>query len=150
MTRWLSKAAYDPRAALDLWAADRTAPLVVGRRWDLVRVDFTRATSAISRLKVRGDHIGPYLMGGMEHAMWWPVPLGTGYRVAGSDGVTLCAAGEEILAPPPGRYLGDRVWVLPGHDDERGRALTLADELHDALGAQHPQAVDAASNPSGH
>ncbi|MBH1933619.1 hypothetical protein I5Q34_04810 [Streptomyces sp. AV19] len=39
----------------------------------------------------------------------------------------------QLFVPPPGRYLGDRVWVFPDHDN-RWDVLTDAAELREALG----------------
>ncbi|MEV4442645.1 hypothetical protein AB0K09_27260 [Streptomyces sp. NPDC049577] len=128
---WLLKAAADPAVAAELWAGGRTAPLVIGRQWDLARIDFPLATAAICELKARGRHIGPYLMGGAERAMWWPVPLGTGYRLTGAPGVHVYPAGAELFVPPPGKYLGERAWVV----QETGPALTSAGDLRQALDA---------------
>ncbi|WP_414167733.1 hypothetical protein ACMATS_10115 [Streptoverticillium reticulum] len=134
-TRWLSQAAMDPRTAVRLWKSGRTAPLQIGCRWELVRTDFTLGTAAVSRLKAGGAHIGPYLMGGAERVIWWLLPLGTGKRLAAVTGVAVHPRGAEIFAPPPGRYLGDRVWVLPDQAGERWNTLTSADDLRAALDA---------------
>ncbi|MEU1816445.1 hypothetical protein ABZ543_14770 [Streptomyces roseifaciens] len=108
ISRWLSRASYDPATTLALWAADETAPLLVGREWRLVRIGFTPATAAVTGLRARGRHIGPYLMGGAEHAMWWLLPLGEdGGSFAGTPGVTPYPKGSELFAPPPGKYLGE-------------------------------------------
>ncbi|MBB5120654.1 hypothetical protein AF335_31835 [Streptomyces eurocidicus] len=134
-TEWLAQAADDPRAAIALWKENTTAPLVAGRQWDLVRLDFTLATAVISHLKTRGRHIGPYVMGGVEHAMWWLIPLGGARRVRRSPGVAPYRKGAELFVPPPGRYLGERVWVLPDADGERRHTPTSDGALREALGA---------------
>ncbi|WP_171171288.1 hypothetical protein [Streptomyces sp. I05A-00742] len=104
--------------------------MTIGIHWDLVQLDFTLATAAIAQLKARKRHIGPYLMGGVEHAMWWLLPLGSSHRLMGPPGVVRHPKGAELLAPPPGKYQGDRVWVLPGVP-----ALTSAGELREAIDA---------------
>ncbi|GHG78218.1 hypothetical protein [Streptomyces griseocarneus] len=131
---WLHEAAADPDLTTMLWAAGRTAPLVVGRRWDLAWIDFTLATAVITELKARCRHIGPYVMGGAERAMWWLVPLGTGYRLAGAPGLHVYPVGAELFVPPPDKCLGKRVWVLPESDaDTPTAALTAPDDLRQAL-----------------
>ncbi|MEH6376343.1 hypothetical protein V7793_18760 [Streptomyces sp. KLMMK] len=138
VSRWLSRASYDPATTLALWAAGETAPLLVGREWRLVRIDFTPATAAVTGLRARRRHIGPYLMGGAEHAMWWLLPLGeesASGSVAGFPGVTPYPKGSELFAPPPGKYLGDRVWVLPDPAEGQWATLTAAAELREALEA---------------
>ncbi|MEU7166379.1 hypothetical protein AB0A70_17300 [Streptomyces morookaense] len=138
-TRWLSQAAMDPGAAVRLWESGRTAPLLVGRRWELVRTDFTLGTAAVSQLRERSCHIGPYLMGGVERMIWWLLPLGTARPLAAVPGAAVHPRGAEIFVPPPGRYLGDRVWVLPDQAGDRWNTLTSADDLHTALHAPHPR-----------
>ncbi|MBT2384020.1 hypothetical protein [Streptomyces sp. ISL-11] len=135
--RWLAQAAASPPTVIRLWAVGQPAPLMVGRQWDLARLDFGLATAAITQLKTRGDHIGPYVMGGVERAMWWLLPLGGGRRLVGAPGVTPYRRGAELFVPPPGRYLGDRMWVLADEDGGRGHALTSADDLREALRAAH-------------
>ncbi|MCQ8769059.1 hypothetical protein [Streptomyces telluris] len=136
VSRWLSRASYDPATTLALWSAGETAPLLVGWEWRLVRIDFTPATAAVTGLRARGRHIGPYLMGGAEHAMWWLLPLGEGgVRFAGTPGVTPYPKGSELFVPPPGTYRGGRVWVLPDPAEDRWSTLTATADLREALGA---------------
>ncbi|GHF04178.1 hypothetical protein [Streptomyces morookaense] len=133
-TEWLHHAAHDPQLTLDLWAAGRTAPLVAGRQWDLVRIDFTLATAVITELKARDRHVGPYVMGGAEHLMWWLLPLGAGRRLAGTPEVTVYPTGAELFVPPPGKYQGERVWVFPEADDDApASALTSPGDFREAL-----------------
>ncbi|GGX83577.1 hypothetical protein [Streptomyces hiroshimensis] len=139
VSRWLSRASYDPATTLALWAAGETAPLLVGREWRLVRIDFALAAAAVTGLRSRRRHIGPYLMGGAEHAMWWLLPLGEDVgSVAGIPGVTSYPKGSELFAPPPGKYLGDRVWVLPDPAEGQWATLTAAAELREVLGTARP------------
>ncbi|MFI0738447.1 hypothetical protein ACH4PU_10180 [Streptomyces sp. NPDC021100] len=130
--RWLCQAAPSARKALAQWEAGGTTPLTVGRHWDLVEIDFTLATAAVTRLRDADRHIGLYLMGGMEHAMWWLLPLGTAPRLTGVPGIRPRPRGSELFAPPPGKYRGDRVWVLPGQDGDAWRTLTAPDDLRHA------------------
>lgn len=132
-TEWLAQAADDPKAALTAWKADTTAPLVAGKQWDLVRLDFTLATAAISHLKTRDRHIGPYVMGGVEHAMWWLLPLGGARRIRRSPSITPYRKGAELFVPPPGRYAGERVWVFPDHDGAERHTPTSDGALREAL-----------------
>ncbi|MCC2276094.1 hypothetical protein LKL35_11805 [Streptomyces sp. ET3-23] len=132
----LREAAHDPQLTVDLWAAGRTAPLMAGRQWDLVRIDFTLATAVIAQLKARDRHIGPYVMGGAERLMWWLLPLGVGRRLAGTPGLAVYPAGAELFVPPPGKYHGERVWVLPEGDGNASTpALTSPDDFREALAA---------------
>ncbi|MEV5507272.1 hypothetical protein [Streptomyces orinoci] len=127
-THWLTPAASDPHTALKCRQAGETATLLVGRQWDLVQPEFTLATAAISQLKARERHIGPYLMGGTERAMWWPLPLRTAHRLSGVPGAVVRPHGSELFVPPPGKYLGDRVWLI-----REPYTLTDADELRTAV-----------------
>ncbi|GAA2722831.1 MULTISPECIES: hypothetical protein [Streptomyces] len=137
-TAWLARASIVPAATLDLWRLGCTAPLLPGREWDVVRVDFALAVAAVRQLKGAGRHIGPYLMSGAERAVWWLLPLGTGYRFAGEGGVTVHPGDWALLSPPPTKYVGNRVWVLP---EETPPALTSPGELlgavRGALGSSH-------------
>ncbi|MDT0451293.1 hypothetical protein [Streptomyces hesseae] len=128
---WLAEAATDPEATIRLWEIGGTAPLMTGRRWDAVRLNFTLATAVVSRLKADADArpLGPYLMGDTERAMWWLLPLGTRYRFAGTDGVVVYPTDWALLTPPPGRCVGGRVWVLP----RERPALTPAERLLAAI-----------------
>lgn len=74
-------------------------------------------------------------MGGAERVIWWLLPLGTGKSLAAVTGVAVYPRGAELFVPPPGRYLGDRVWVLPDQAGERWNALTSGDDLHAAVDA---------------
>ncbi|MGK5640079.1 hypothetical protein ACSNOK_17430 [Streptomyces sp. URMC 126] len=133
-TRWLSRAAEDPRTALAHWSAGRTTPLTVGTAWDVVQLDFTLATAAVTLLRERNRPVGPYLMGGMERAMWWLVPLGAGTGFRSVPGAMPRPKGAELFAPAPGRYAGDRVWVLPEWAGEDRRIPTGFDDLREAAG----------------
>jgi hypothetical protein len=132
-THWLAEAAEDPRTVMELWRTGNTAPLAIGLKWDLVGLDFTVATAAITHLKAHGRHIGPYLMGGAEHSVWLLLPLGSGRRFRSAPPY---AKSLWIFAPPPGRYLGDRVWVLPDQAGDRWNTLTSPDDLREALDAR--------------
>ncbi|MFI9722469.1 hypothetical protein ACIHFE_22890 [Streptomyces sp. NPDC052396] len=133
LAHWLASAASDPHTVLKCWQAGETAPLLVGRQWDLIELNFTLATAAITHLKAAERHIGPYLMGGMEHAMWWPLPLHTAHQLADVPGALARPHGSEIFAPLPGKYLGDRVWVIPEPEGERRNVLTAAGDLRAAV-----------------
>ncbi|KJY43685.1 hypothetical protein VR41_01960 [Streptomyces sp. NRRL B-1568] len=138
LAHWLAQASPNPRATTAHWESGRTAPLLNGHRWDLVQLDFTLATVVVTHLKAHGHHIGPYLMSGAQRTMWWLLPLGTGYRLAGIRGVTVCPTDWPLLAPPPAKYLGDRVWVLPEPlAPGRRPGLTAPDDLRAALDAAH-------------
>ncbi|MCC2276695.1 hypothetical protein LKL35_14945 [Streptomyces sp. ET3-23] len=100
-----------------------------------MRIDFALATAVVTRLKADGRHIGPYLMGGTERLMWWLTPVATRSRFGDLAGVAAYPKGAELFVPPPGRYLGDRVWVLPDQAGDRWNTLTSADDLHTALHA---------------
>ncbi|MBT2384022.1 hypothetical protein [Streptomyces sp. ISL-11] len=143
--QWLARAAFEPAVATALWAQGQPAPLMVGRRWDLVRLDFRLATAVITQLKTRGDHIGPYVMGGVERAMWWLLPLGSARRLVGVPDVIPYRRGAELFAPPPGGYAGDRMWVLPDGEDGRRHVLTSADDLREALRAAPRRLADRAT-----
>lgn len=104
----------------------------------MAQLDFTLATAAVSQLKAQHRHIGPYLMGGVEGTVWWLLPLGTGYRLIGTDGVAVQPVGQELLAPPPDRCVDGRAWVFPDRDRCQWRTLTSSDDLREALDAAHP------------
>ncbi|MEU3355758.1 hypothetical protein [Streptomyces sp. NPDC037389] len=134
MAHWLAKAATDPEGTIRLWAMGGTVPLLTGRRWDAIRLDFTLAMAAVSQLKADAHPLGPYLMSDTERAMRWLLPLGTSYRFAGMDGVVAYPTGWAILAPPPTRCVGGRAWVLP----QERPVLTHAERLLAAIdAAQH-------------
>ncbi|MEU2515200.1 hypothetical protein [Streptomyces syringium] len=146
VTDWMSQAARSPSAALATWRLGEQVPLHTGRVWDLVEVDLELARGAMTELTEASEHVGPHLVSGMERAAWVLLPLGTSYRLAGLKGVLVHAAGWPLLAPPPGRYVGDRTWVLPGHGghggDEEGepwKRLTPADALREAVHHVHGQ-----------
>ncbi|MEU1783632.1 MULTISPECIES: hypothetical protein [Streptomyces] len=128
---WLAEAATDPETTLRLWEMDGTAPLLTGRRWDAVRLNFTLATAVVSHLKADADArpLGPYLMSDAERAMWWLLPLGTRHRFAGTEGLVVYPNDWALLAPPPARCVGGRVWVLPPEHP----VLTPAERLLDAI-----------------
>ncbi|MBC2878208.1 MULTISPECIES: hypothetical protein [Streptomyces] len=131
--RWLCRAAKEPRTALAQWSAGCTTPLTIGTAWDLVQLDFTLATAAVTLLKERNRPVGPYLMGGMEHAMWWLLPLGAGNGFRNVPRVAPRPKGAELFAPPPGTYTGDRAWVLPEWTGEGHRIPTAPDDLRGAV-----------------
>ncbi len=133
VARWLARAADDPAEALRRWQLGRRASLVAGARWDVVEVEFTLARIAITWLVDNGRHNGLFLMSGMERAVWWPLPLGTSYRLAGTAGVSVYPAGRELLAPSPARYAEDCMWIHPFRDLSRWRTLTAADDLREAV-----------------
>ncbi|MGX8905466.1 hypothetical protein ACR820_09600 [Streptomyces netropsis] len=142
VTVWMSQAARSPSAALATWRLGELVPLHTGRVWDLVEVDFELARSAMRELTEFSEHVGPHLVSGMERATWILLPIGTAYRLTGVKGVLVHAAGWPLLAPPPGRYVGDRTWVLPDSDgDERDgepwKRLTDADPLREAVHHVH-------------
>ncbi|GHC41717.1 hypothetical protein [Streptomyces cinnamoneus] len=136
-THWLARAATDPHATVHLWDMGCTAPLLTGRRWDVVQVDFALATAAVAELRAQGHHVGPYLMSGTERAMWWLLPLGAGRGFVTEEGVIVYPPGWALLSPPPGKYLRDRVWVLPEEEegDGQGPRLTSPGSLRAALDA---------------
>lgn len=138
MNRWLCQAAADPQTAVEDWKAGRATRLSAGVCWDLARVDFRLARTVPGQLRDNGHHIGPYLASGVERAIWWLLPLGTGYRLTGASGVTVYDAGAELLAPAPGKYLGDRLWILPDRENADRNALTSAEDLRAALEAAAP------------
>ncbi|MEU4211171.1 hypothetical protein AB0F13_14450 [Streptomyces sp. NPDC026206] len=136
-THWLARAATDPHATTHLWNMGCTAPLLTGRRWDVVQVDFALATAAVRELRAQGHHVGPHLMSGAERATWWPLAPGAGRGLAGVDGVIVYPPGWALLSPPPGKYLRDRVWVFPEEEegDGEGPRLTSPGHLRSALDA---------------
>ncbi|MEV4437559.1 hypothetical protein AB0K09_00840 [Streptomyces sp. NPDC049577] len=139
MARWLAQAAADPNAALSEWGLGRSAQLVVGRRWDLVETGFWLSRLARTWLRENGCHVGVYLVAGAEHSTWWPVPLGTGYRLVGVFGATVHPAGWELRAPAPCKYLADRLWILPFENPGQCTTLTAAADLRAALQAAEEQ-----------
>ncbi|MFF4226859.1 hypothetical protein ACX9I7_09700 [Streptomyces sp. L500] len=143
MAPWLAQAATHPETTLRLWAMGGTSPLLTGRRWDAVRLNFTLGTAAVSELKGDADPIGPYLMSDTERAMRWLLPLGTSYRFAGMDGVVVYPTDWAILAPPPTRCVGGRAWVLPQETAGQGHrpVLTSAERLVAAIDAARHRLV---------
>ncbi|MGI5531129.1 hypothetical protein ACQEVX_28230 [Streptomyces syringium] len=146
MTQWLAQAATEPPAAIAHWKAARPTPLTVGTRWDLAQISFGLACTALTQLRADGRHIGPYLMSGAERTVWFPLPLGTAYRLAGTRGVTVQPPGWELLAPSPGRYLGNRLWIVP-HTVHAPTTLTTTDDLCDALDTARRRLAGKAARP---
>ncbi len=147
---WLSRATTDPRSAVEDWNAGRATRLSAGVCWDLAQVDFRLARAALGQLRDSGHHIGPYLASGVERTIWWLLPLGTGYRLTGTSGVTVHGTGRQLLAPAPGRYLDDRLWILPDQNSAGRYTLTSAEDLRAALEAASvsmPRAAEPHTRP---
>ncbi|MFI1971936.1 hypothetical protein BLA24_02180 [Streptomyces cinnamoneus] len=104
---------------------------MAGQLWDLARVDLEPARAALARLHERGRPVGPCLLARAARATWWLLPLGTGYRLLGTGGVTLLPVGHELHVPPPTRYVRDRVWLVPA----RNGSFTHPEDLREALEA---------------
>ncbi|MFC5720563.1 hypothetical protein ACFP1Z_10360 [Streptomyces gamaensis] len=134
---WLASAAQQPQAVFECWRRGACASLTVGTSWDAVRVEFAFACRALGILKEQRCHIGPHLVGGVDRSIWVLLPLGTAHRLTGLERVAVQETGQQLLAPAPYAYSGDRVWLLPGvrdHDGELSKRLTSTDDLRKALG----------------
>ncbi|MEV0264843.1 hypothetical protein AB0I49_26350 [Streptomyces sp. NPDC050617] len=113
MAHWLAASAPRPDAVLDLWAQGRTATVVTGPYWDTVEIPLGLSSRTATFLTYRGHHIGPHLLCGAERTAWWLVPTGGGQTLADVGQLRVLPPGCPIIAPRPGAYTGNRLWILP-------------------------------------
>ncbi|MEU7042615.1 hypothetical protein AB0A77_16330 [Streptomyces varsoviensis] len=133
MTHWLSAASSEPRSVRVLWAQGHTAALSNGRLWDAVEVPLALSSLAATYLAYRGRHIGPYLLCGARATAWWLTDPGHGQDLADVEHVKVLPVGCPIIAPAPGTYSGERLWVLPEPPPCPWLRLTSPDALRTAV-----------------
>jgi catechol 2,3-dioxygenase-like lactoylglutathione lyase family enzyme len=134
---WLASAAADSVSVAALWEQRSLAPLPAGVLWDVLEGPLGLATMTKGRLQESGVLAGPMLAGGAEGLAWWLIPVGSGDRFAGIDAVTVHTDGWPLNSPQPGRYAGDRTWLIPPQPDRP--QLTDPDALHLAIEAALPR-----------
>jgi hypothetical protein len=111
---WLADTAEDPARAAEDWAYKRPAALRTGAMWDAVQMPLGLATMAKARLEERGEFTGPLLAAGVDNVAWWLIPSGNAAAFASLPAqVCVLSGGRELSAPQPGRYSGDRTWLIP-------------------------------------
>ncbi|MFE5868832.1 hypothetical protein ACFQ6V_09280 [Streptomyces roseifaciens] len=129
---WLIKAARLPDTVAHAWRKGRCADLTAGTSWDLVELPFETGRKAMAVLDEQHFHIGPYLLSGIDRAMWVMLPLGTAHRLSGAPDVIVRPPGWQLRAPAPGRY-SDRLWLPPsgGRKPELTNTGALLAALHE-------------------
>lgn len=133
VARWLAASSTTPRATYDKWAHGETAILTTGMRWDIAEIDLALSTRAVTYLRDRSEHIGLHLVSGTDRLYRWLIPTGSTDALPG--GVVL-PSGAPIVAPAPGSYGGEQLWLVPEArpDDKRPWArLTSAEALRAAI-----------------
>jgi hypothetical protein len=113
------------------WLAGRTAEVVVGHRWEVLRIARPIGDHMLSLCCARGITLGPILETVPRAAMEIVVALGTAATWSALPATRcVCVGAGMIRCPAPsvtGRRIGGRRWIVP--PDVRRPFHTDADAL---------------------